>query len=85
MASLSRDVAAVRGEAAQLRSDAATLRVAAQDIAWESNRRRAACVLAYERAPVDLFRFQSAWSDLHWRPAARDLDGVLVAVGSSDG
>ena len=80
------DVAAVRGEAAELRSAAAALRVTAQHIAWESNRRRAVCVAACEGVrPLDGVRFQSAWSELRWRLPARDLDGVLVAVGSSDG
>jgi hypothetical protein len=83
---LSHELAAMRDEAAQLRSTAATLRVAAQHIAWESGQRRLACVIACERVrPVERFRFQSAWSDLRWRPPVRDLDRVLVAVGSSDG
>ena len=86
MASLSLDVAAVRGEAAQLRSASAALRVTAQHITWESSRRRAACVAACERVrPLDGYCFQSAWSELRWRSPARDFDRVLVAVGSSDG
>jgi hypothetical protein len=85
MAALRRDVAAVRDEAAQLRSAAAALRVAAQHTMWESGRRRAACAVACEqRRPHDGFKFQSAWSDLHWRPPAQDLDRVLVAVDRSD-
>jgi hypothetical protein len=85
MASLTLDVAAARREAAQLRSDAVALRVTAQHIAWESNRSRAACVVARERArPLDGLRFRSAWSDLHWRPPTEELDRVLVAVDRSD-
>lgn len=80
MAALSDKVTAARSEAAQLRSAAVALRITAQQIAWENNRRRAACDSARKR---EGFRFQSAWSELRWRPPAQEFDHVLVAVASS--